>query len=108
MATTFHLRAWTRFFASPDEVAPRFSALPSHAACSRWEHTTTVEPGDGSVRVIDVVTFTPKVLPKVTALVLERWFRRRHRAAAAGLKTDPQVTGVSVLRVLVEEEAQSS
>jgi len=55
-------------------------------------------------RYIDVVTFTPKVLPKATGLFLERWFRNRHHTAAKGLEVDPQVTGVSVLRVLVEEE----
>ena len=106
MATTFHLRVWTRFFAAPEQVAGRFAAIPTHALCSRWEHSHSVEPGPSGTRYIDVVTFTPKVLPKMTGLFMERWFRNRHRSAAKGLEVDPQVTGVSVLRVLVEEEAK--
>lgn len=106
MATTFQLRCWTRFFASPSEVEAAFGgAPPKLGSFSRWEHSHEIEEGSAGVRYIETLTFTPSALPKLSALATERLFRRRHRAAAKGLKADPQVTGVSVLRVLVEEEA---
>ena len=106
MATTFQLRVWTRFFAPAAEAEAAFGPAPKVGTFSRWEHSHLIDPGDDGVRYVETVTFTPTVLPKVTALLMERIYRRRHRSAARGHKVDPQVTGVSVLRVLVEEEAR--
>lgn len=106
MATTFQLRIWTRFFAPPTEVEAAFGAPPKVGTFSRWEASHELDPGQDGVRYVETITFTPTVLPKVTALLTERLYRRRHRAATKGHKADPQVTGVSVLRVLVEDEAR--
>jgi ligand-binding SRPBCC domain-containing protein len=85
----------------------RFTDHSQNALFTRFEHDHLFEPGaDGSTRYIDAVTFTPAMLPKFSALILQRVFRHRHAVAAKRIPTDPQVTGVSVLRVLVEEEQE--
>ncbi len=167
MATTFLLRTWTRFFATPDEVwklktdpaalaaefqpymgfrldpkalvsafnggAPakiaarlrplhlpygigwpielsaadppvRFVDSSVNSVFSRFQHEHLFEVTPDGCRYIDAVTFTPRYLAKASAILTRRMFVHRHRVAARALKADPQVTGVSVLRVLVEEE----
>lgn len=167
MATTFLLRTWTRFFATPDEVwkiktdpaalaaeflpymgfrmdpdalvhafdggAPasisarlrpfhvpygiswpielsaadppvRFVDSSVNRLYSRFQHEHLFEPTPDGCRYVDAVTFTPRMLAKASAILTRRLFVHRHQVAARLLKADPQVTGVSVLRVLVEEE----
>lgn len=169
MPTTFQLRVWTRFFASPDEVWAlktdpaaladefrpyfRFSAdaeamrrafagaLPADIQAklrpmglpiglswpvhlseatrpetytdssenklySRFSHQHRIELTPDGCRYIDHVVFRPRLLSKPVALLTERLFKHRHRVSGARLDSDPQATGVSVLRVLVEEEEQ--
>lgn len=72
---------------------------------TRFEHTHLFEPTPDGCRYVDVVTFTP-ALPaqKIAAILTRRFFVHRHHVAAARLPADPQATGTSVLRVLVEQE----
>lgn len=169
MPTTFQLRVWTRFFASPEQVwalktnpaalaaefQPYFSfsadaaamsrafagALPAEIPAklrpfgippgiswpvhlreakapeaytdtseniiySRFSHHHSIEVTPDGCRYIDAVVFAPRLASKPMALFTERLFRHRHKMAAKSLKADPQATGVSVLRVLIEEEEQ--
>jgi ligand-binding SRPBCC domain-containing protein len=71
---------------------------------SRFQHQHSIERTGDGCRYVDAVTFAPRMLPKAVGLMTERLFRHRHAVAARRLKSDPQATGVSVLRVLVEEE----
>ena len=72
---------------------------------TRFEHDHLFEPTPDGCRYVDAVTFTSTVpLQKVAAITLQRVFQHRHRVAAALLPTDPEATGVAVLRVLVEDE----
>lgn len=167
MATTFHLRVWTRFFAPVEDVwklktdpaAIMAEFRPYSSFCiddaglrealggkvpvdlkaslrlgrmlpvawplrlesvkvnasfrdtsanrlfSRFEHDHIFEPTVDGCRYIDAVTFTSTVpAQKITAILTKRLFEHRHAVAAKALPTDPQATGVSVLRVLVEAE----
>jgi ligand-binding SRPBCC domain-containing protein len=168
MATTFHLRVWTRFFAPVEDVwalktdpaaiqaefrpYSAFSiqdgdalrralggALPAdlsaalrlghllpvawpihlasavkntsfrdtstNALFTRFEHDHLFEPTPDGCRYVDAVTFTSKApAQKLFAIGMQRLFQHRHAVAATRLKTDPQATGVAVLRVLVEAE----
>jgi ligand-binding SRPBCC domain-containing protein len=169
MATTFHLRVWTRFLAPVEDVwrlktdgaalaaefrpfwsfrvddaeayARAFAEGRPHEAdgrlCPRgwpigvrwplrmesvepgvsyrdtsqnrlyrrFEHTHLFEPTPDGCRYVDAVTFTP-ALPaqKLAAILTRRFFVHRHQVAATRLKADPQATGTSVLRVLVEQD----
>lgn len=168
MATTFHLRVWTRFlvpveevwarktdptalaaefrpyasFCFADETAVRRAfagdvpatldatlrlgrALPfkwpiqvesvvprssirevsSGRLFSRWEHDRLFEPTPDGCRYVDAITFTStSPAQKITAILTKRLFEHRHKVAAATLASDPEATGVAVLRVLVEAE----
>lgn len=90
------------------EVVPqeRFVDHSQNALYSRFEHQHLFEETPDGCRYIDAVTFVP-TLPaqKLSAILTQRVFRHRHQVAARRLPTDPQVTGISVLRVLVEAEA---
>ncbi len=72
---------------------------------SRFEHEHRFEPTSDGCRYLDAVTFVP-ALPasKLVAILTRRFFVHRHTVAARRLPSDPQATGVSVLRVLVEAE----
>lgn len=167
MATTFHLRVWTRFLApvedvwklktDPASIMAEFrpyasfcldenavrEAMAGHVPVdmkaslrlgrmlpvawpsrlesvkpnlsfrdtstnrlfSRFEHDHLFEPTPDGCRYVDAVTFTSTVpAQKITAILTKRLFEHRHMVAARSLPTDPQATGVSVLRVLVEAE----
>ncbi len=167
MPTTFQLRAWTRFRASPEQVwalktdpqklgeefrpwlqfsadpealsralagaVPasiegrlRFLGLPpgiawpiemreaepprrytdasENSLYRRFEHTHLVESTTDGARYLDHVVFEPSFFPKLVGILTERIFVHRHRVAARSLEADPQVTGVTVLRVLAEDE----
>lgn len=72
---------------------------------SRFEHDHLFEVTPDGCRYIDAVTFVSTVpAQKLTAILLKRMFEHRHAVAARALPTDPQATGISVLRVLVEAE----
>jgi hypothetical protein len=47
-------------------------------------------------------------LQKLSAIATQRVFQHRHAVAAKRLPTDPQATGVAVLRVLVEGEEDAA
>lgn len=167
MPTTFQLRAWTRFKASPDEVwalktnpeklgeefrpwlaftadpealsralagavpakidgrlrllglppgiawpiemreaerPRRYTDVSANALYGRFEHTHIIESTTDGARYLDHVIFEPVRLPKLVGILTERLFVHRHRVAARSLEADPQVTGVTVLRVLAEDE----
>lgn len=167
MPTTFHLRVWTRFLASvedvwrlktdPARIAEEFTpyasfrirddaalaallanggsgaleatfklgrALPvawpvqvesvvsgvsfrdtsTNRLYSRFEHEHLFEPTPDGCRYVDALTFVSTLpLQKATAIATKRMFEHRHRVAAKHLPTDPEATGVAVLRVLVED-----
>jgi ligand-binding SRPBCC domain-containing protein len=166
MATTFHLRVWTRFFAPLEDVwalktdpaaiqaelqpwssfsikdgdalrralggdvpvdlsaslrlgqilpvswpihlasvvkHASFRDTSTNALFARFEHDHLFEVTPDGCRYVDAVTFTSKApAQKLFAIGLQRHFQHRHAVAAKRLKTDPQATGVAVLRVLVE------
>ena len=172
MPTTFHLRVWTRFLASaedvwalktdPSAIGAEFGPLASfrftdpaavsralageapvdvparfgpvgmpliawparieavepgksfrdtstNALFSRWEHDHLVEATPDGCRYIDAITFVSTTpTQKLTAIVTQRLFQHRHAVAARRLPTDPQATGVAVLRVLVEQDWDSA
>lgn len=73
---------------------------------SRFEHDHLFEVTPDGCRYVDAVTFTSTApAQKVFAIATQRLFQHRHTVAAKRLPTDPQATAISVLRVLVEEEA---
>lgn len=84
-----------------------FTDTSTNALYSRFEHVHTVEPTCDGARYLDVVTFVPRALPKVVAIVTERLFAHRHQVSARGLPADKQATGVTVLRVLDEMELEA-
>lgn len=83
-----------------------YRATSTNALFSRFEHDHLFEATPDGCRYIDAVTFTSTVpAQKVFAIATQRLFQHRHTVTARRLPTDPQATAVSVLRVLVEEEA---
>ena len=159
MATRFHVRVWTRFLASPEEVW-RHVVDPAQASAGwepvlqrggypafgegadvrlacvglpvrgvgwavettevvegvRWvtavttplfsdfTHAREVEATPDGARYLDTYTFTPAgPASKAVAIGVQRLGVRRHQALARALAADPQATGVSVLRVRVED-----
>ena len=158
MPTTFHLRAWTRFFdpidrvwqvktsrecllrefpgwaplrvedeqrlqaafdrAEPVEVQARLGLLPwplrleliepgrrfvdssENSLFESWHHEHLFEETSDGCRYIDAVTFRPRLpASKLAAVLTERFFIGRHKAAAPLLNADPRTIGVTVLRV---------
>ncbi len=72
---------------------------------SRFEHDHLFEPTPDGCRYVDAVTFVSTIpAQKATAILTKRLFEHRHAVAAKRLPTDPEATGVAVLRVLVEDE----
>lgn len=80
------------------------SDMSVNALFNRWEHELRVEPTRDGARCIDVVTFTPRLAPKASAVLTQRLFVQRHARAAAGLSADGRTVGVSVLRVWDQDE----
>lgn len=78
----------------------RFTDRSKNRLYADFSHTHLIERTPDGCRYIDDVRFTP-ALPaqKLTALLTERAFIRRHQYAAKPFRTDPQATGVAVLRV---------
>ncbi len=75
-----------------------------NALYARFAHEHTVEATSDGARYVDTVTFTPRGgAQKLAAQLTERMITGRHRAMAKVLAADPQATGVSVLRVRVED-----
>ncbi len=75
-----------------------------NALYARFSHEHTVEATSDGARYVDTVTFTPNGrAQKLAAQLTERMIIGRHRAMAKVLPADPQATGVSVLRVRVED-----
>ena len=84
-----------------------YSDTSENKIYSRFSHVHSIEVTPDGCRYIDAVTFAPRAFPKATALLTERLFRHRHRVSAKSLSADPQATGVTVLRVLIEEEVEA-
>ncbi|MDP2308158.1 MAG: hypothetical protein Q8P18_19215 [Pseudomonadota bacterium] len=83
-----------------------FRDTSTNALYSRFEHDHLFEVTPDGCRYIDSVTFTStSPAQKWFAIATQRLFQHRHTVAAKRLPTDPQATAISVLRVLVEEEA---
>ena len=92
---------------SIDGVEPgrRFVDRSVNSLFTSWHHEHRVEPTGDGTRYIDAVTFTPAVrAAKLQAVLTERFFVRRHRAAAPLLQADARTIGVSVLRVAIDED----
>lgn len=88
------------------EEGRRFRDTSVNALFSRFEHEHLFEETPDGCRYVDAVTFVPRnPLQKATAIATRRFFIHRHHVAARRLPTDPQATGVAMLRVLVEGEA---
>ncbi len=84
-----------------------FTDTSSNALYSRFEHVHSVEATCDGARYLDVVTFTPRLLPKAVAILTERLFAHRHAVSARGLPADKQATGVTVLRAIDEMELEA-
>lgn len=107
MSEPYHLRCWTRFYASPDEVRAAVrdlderdrAATLSSRLCDDWEHEQILEPASDATRLLETVIFTPRFGPErlVRRVILEL-FLRRHRQAARSLPTDRRATAVAILR----------
>lgn len=109
MATTFHLRVWTRFLQPVEEVQRHVQQAPQNPAkllYTDFHHETLFEPSPDGCRYVDSLTFTPALpLQKLTAILTRRIFMHRHRLLAKNLASDPQATAIGVLRVKVESNA---
>lgn len=89
------------------EVGRMYRDTSVNALFSRFEHEHLFEDTKDGCRYTDAVTFVPTLpLQKATAIAVQRFFQHRHRVAARRLATDPQATGVAVLRVLVEADPE--
>lgn len=44
----------------------------------RWRHERRIEPVPGGARVVDLLTFEPRLLGPVVARIVRRTFERRH------------------------------
>lgn len=72
---------------------------------SRYEHEHLFEETPDGCRYVDAITFVSTApAQKLTAILVKRLFEHRHRVAAKRLPTDPEATGIAMLRVLVEDE----
>ncbi|MBM4368720.1 MAG: hypothetical protein FJ102_21075 [Deltaproteobacteria bacterium] len=85
----------------------RYVDVSENALYRRFEHTHLVESTGDGARYLDHVVFEPSFAPKLMGILTERLFVHRHRVAARSLEADPQVTGVTVLRVLAEDELET-
>jgi ligand-binding SRPBCC domain-containing protein len=86
------------------EPGARWLDTSENALYARFSHEHLFEPTPDGCRYVDAVTFTPRGrAQKLAALLTQRIFQQRHRAAAKVLTADAQATAVSVLRVRVEE-----
>jgi ligand-binding SRPBCC domain-containing protein len=86
------------------EVQPgvRYVDRSANLLFSAFEHEHLFQPTPDGCRYVDAVSFTPRLpASKATAIALERLFVHRHRVAARRLPSDPQATGVAVLRSVV-------
>jgi ligand-binding SRPBCC domain-containing protein len=91
------------------EPMKRFRDTSTNALYSRWEHEHLFEETPDGCRYVDAVTFVSRSpLQKLSAIATQRVFQHRHAVAAKRLPTDPQATGVAVLRVLVEGEEDAA
>jgi ligand-binding SRPBCC domain-containing protein len=91
------------------ERGVRFRDTSVNALYSRFEHEHVFEKTSDGCRYVDIVTFTPTApLQKLAAIATRRLFVHRHNVVARQLAADPQVTGVGVLRVMVEEETAAA
>lgn len=82
------------------EPRRRFTDTCTNALYRHFRHTHLFEETPDGCRYIDDVVFTP-ALPtqKLAAILTRRTFETRHVNAARLLPSDPQATGVAVLRV---------
>lgn len=88
------------------EPGRRYRDTSENVLFSRYEHEHLFEETPDGCRYVDAVTFVPRnPAQKASAILTRRLFIHRHRVAARRLPTDPQATGVAMLRVLVEGEA---
>ncbi len=82
------------------EPGRKFQDTSTNALYRFFEHTHIVEPAAGGARYLDVVRFEPaRSPPGFFARMTRRMYEHRHRVAARSLPTDPDVVGMSVLRV---------
>lgn len=82
------------------EPHTRYRDTSSNQLFSRFEHEHLFEPTSDGTRYIDAVTFTPRLpAAKAAAILTQRLFVRRHRAAAKHLQADARTVGTAVLRV---------
>jgi ligand-binding SRPBCC domain-containing protein len=92
-----------------ESIVPRvrYRTTSKNALFARYEHDHLFEETPDGARYVDAITFTSTApAQKLFAILTKRLFEHRHRVAAGRLPTDPQATGVSVLRVLVEAEEE--
>lgn len=89
------------------EPGVAYQDTSDNALFARWAHTLRVEPTADGARVVDAVTFTPRLPAKPTAILTQRFFVQRHVRAAVGLSADARTVGVSVLRVWDPEEDEA-
>lgn len=90
-----------------DQCVPgeRFRDRSVNRLYSRFEHEHVIESTPDGCRWIDILTFVPTApLQKLAAIATRRMFIHRHAVAARRLPSDPQATGIGMLRVLVEAE----
>ena len=90
-----------------EDIRPRarFTDRSSNTLFHEWRHDHIFEKAGDGTRYVDAVTFTPALTaPKLQAVLTERFFVRRHKAAAALLTPDSRTIGVSVLRVATDED----
>ena len=129
MSEPYHLRCWTRFYASPEDIWSAQQKLPanpvpiavppdldwpaalpdgpvvrsgSNSWFSTWEHERILEPASDATRFLDVITFTTRgPLPdRVIRRIVLELFLLRHRRAARLLPTDKRATAVAVMRAV--------
>lgn len=94
---------------SVERVEPgvAFVDRSTNALFHTWRHEHRVEPTTDGARYIDTVTFAPALrASKLQAIATERFFVRRHRAAAQALSADTRTIGVSALRVANDEDVR--
>jgi hypothetical protein len=86
------------------EPGVRWVDESENALYARFVHEHLFERTADGCRYVDAVTFTPRGrAQKAAAVLTQRMLVRRHEGYARALAADPQATGVSVLRVRVEE-----
>ncbi len=83
----------------------RYTDRSQNTLYHEWRHDHIFEKAGDGTRYIDAVTFTPALAAgKLQAVLTERFFVRRHKAAADLLSADQRTIGVSVLRVATDED----